>query len=141
MVSLSFYLFIIEKWYKYLNDSFFRIALVHLVPRVLATRSARLESTESCSAFFFRVLPFFFCWIQPQHLTKSSVNSAQISLFSNFFIKNGSHDIIHTFKNYFATVFSVSVFNFSNNKLNLNGLIIETQLASTKGLFGLCLFC
>ena len=32
----------------------------------------------------------------------------QIPLFSNFFIKNGSHDIIHTFKNYFITVFSVS---------------------------------
>ena len=33
----------------------------------------------------------------------------QISLFSNFFIKNGSHDTIHTFKNYFAIVF----FSFS----------------------------
>ena len=32
----------------------------------------------------------------------------QISLFSNFFIKNGSHGTIHTFKNYFTTVF----FNF-----------------------------
>ena len=44
------------------------------------------------------------------------VNSAlfmdpQISLFSNFFIKNGSHGTIYTFKNYFATVFSV--FSFS----------------------------
>ena len=29
----------------------------------------------------------------------------QISLFINFFIKNGSHDTIHTFKNYFATMF------------------------------------
>ena len=29
----------------------------------------------------------------------------QISLFINFFIKNGSHDTIHTFKNYFVTVF------------------------------------
>ena len=29
----------------------------------------------------------------------------QISLFSNFFIKNGSHGIIHKFKNYFTTVF------------------------------------
>ena len=46
----------------------------------------------------------------------SSVNSApvhcsqvpQITLFSNFFIKNGSHNTIYTFKNYFATVFSVS---------------------------------
>ena len=31
----------------------------------------------------------------------------QTSLFSNFFIKNGFHDIIHTFKNYFVTVFLV----------------------------------
>ena len=31
----------------------------------------------------------------------------QTSLFSNFFIKNESHNIIHTFKNYFATIFSI----------------------------------
>ena len=31
----------------------------------------------------------------------------QISFSSNFFIKNRSHGTIHTFKNYFATVFSV----------------------------------
>ena len=31
----------------------------------------------------------------------------QISLFINFFIKNGSHGTIHIFKNYFTTVFSV----------------------------------
>ena len=29
---------------------------------------------------------------------------------------HGSHDTIHTFKNYFTTVFSV--FSFSNNKFN-----------------------
>ena len=29
----------------------------------------------------------------------------QISLFNYFFIKNGSHDTIHTFKNYFVIVF------------------------------------
>ena len=44
----------------------------------------------------------------------------QIILFSNFFIKNGSHNTIYTFKNYFTTVFSVSVFSFSKNKLNPN---------------------
>ena len=33
-------------------------------------------------------------------------------------IKNWSHGTIHTFKNYFATVFSV--FSFSNNKFNPN---------------------
>ena len=32
----------------------------------------------------------------------------QISLFSNFFIKNGPHGTIHTFKKYFAAVFLVS---------------------------------
>ena len=31
----------------------------------------------------------------------------QTPLFSNFFIKNGFHDIIHIFKNYFVTVFLV----------------------------------
>ena len=44
----------------------------------------------------------------------------QITLFSNFFIKNGSYNTIYTFKNYFATVFSVSVFSFCKNKLNPN---------------------
>ena len=38
-------------------------------------------------------------------------------------IKNRSHGTIYTFKNYFATVFSV--FSFSNNKLNPNGPLIN----------------
>ena len=37
----------------------------------------------------------------------------QISFFSNFFIKNWSHGTIHTFKNYFATVFFSFSFQFS----------------------------
>ena len=45
----------------------------------------------------------------------------QISFFNNFFIKNGSHGTIHTFKNYFTTTFSVSIFNFNKNKINPNG--------------------
>ena len=40
----------------------------------------------------------------------------QISLFSNFFIKNGSHNTIYTFKNYFAIVISVISFQFQQNK-------------------------
>ena len=59
----------------------------------------------------------------------STVNSApvycsqipQITFCSNFFIKNGFHNTIYTFKNYFVTVFSVSIFNFSRNKLYSNG--------------------
>ena len=54
----------------------------------------------------------------------SSVNSAsvhcsrvpQTSLFSYFFIKNGFHDTIHTFRNYFVTIFSI----FNKNKLYPN---------------------
>ena len=65
-----------------------------------------------CLVFSF----FFFFWFQPHYLTKSTMNSArmyysqvlQIPLFSHFFIKNGSYGTIHIFKNYFATVFSVS---------------------------------
>ena len=40
----------------------------------------------------------------------------QISFFINFFIKNGSHGIIYTFKNYFATVISAINFQFQQNK-------------------------
>ena len=55
------------------------------------------------------------CWL---FRSKPCINvlfmDPQIPLFSNFFIKNGSHGTIHTFKNYFATVFSV----FSLSKIN-----------------------
>ena len=37
----------------------------------------------------------------------NSARDPQISLFNNFFIKHWSYDTIHTFKNYFTTVFSV----------------------------------
>ena len=50
----------------------------------------------------------------------------QITIFNNFFIKNESYNTIYTFKNYFAIVFSVSIFNFSKNKLNPNGPIVIT---------------
>ena len=78
---------------------------------------------------FLLLLLFFFFWFQPHYLTKSTLNNArmhylwisQILLFSHFFIKNGSHSTIHILKNYFATVFSVSIFSFNKNKLNPNG--------------------
>ena len=44
----------------------------------------------------------------------------QTSLFNNFFIKNRSHDTIHTFKNYFAPVFSIFNFQFQQNKFYPN---------------------
>ena len=42
----------------------------------------------------------------------------QTSFFTQTFIKNGSHDTIYTFKNYFTTV--LLVFSFQQNKRYLN---------------------
>ena len=78
-----------------------------------------------CSFFFPRVLGkflllrllFMHCsWtvavkfdlsnnFQPISAHRVLFTDPQISFFSNFFIKNRSHDTIHIFKNYFSTVF------------------------------------
>ena len=52
----------------------------------------------------------------------------QIPLFSNFFIKNGSHDTIYTFKNYFATVISAISFQFQQNKSYPNRPLIVYEI-------------
>ena len=69
--------------------------------------------------FFFPPAALF-DQVNHEQCTRALFMDPQIPLFSNFFIKNRSHDTIHRFKNYFATVFSVSIFSFSKNKLNLN---------------------
>ena len=75
------------------------------------------------SLFFFF---FFFCsaaivdFVNCEQCIRVLFTVPQITLFNNFFIKNGSHSTIYTFNNYFTTVFSVSIFSFSKNKLNPN---------------------
>ena len=72
----------------------------------------RLGSAFALPKRMFCISATFFFLFEPKYLT-FSMNSAryalftdpQISLFSNFFIKNGSHGTIHIFKNYFAIVF------------------------------------
>ena len=68
------------------------------------------------------VFPFFFFFF-PQTSRVPGTTSNVVALFITVHvlknIKNGFHDTIHTFKNYFATV--LSVFSFSNNKFNPNG--------------------
>ena len=54
--------------------SVFKSYCIMLCMLLYMTLCAGLESTESCNAFFFCVLTYFF--IQSQHLTKSSMNSA-----------------------------------------------------------------
>ena len=67
------------------------------------------------SAFFFLLSAVNADFFNREQCICALFTDPQISLFINFFIKNGSHDIIHTFKNYFATVFfsfQFSVFSF-----------------------------
>ena len=70
-----------------------------------------------------RVSPFFFFllsavkvdFFNSEQYIRALFMDPQISLFINFFIKNGSYDTIHIFKNYFATVifsFQFSVFSY-----------------------------
>ena len=76
--------------------------------------------------FQFHVLPFFssfLFWHMNSNLTwvycSCTVYHCSRTVHTLKNIKNGSHDTIHVFKNYFATV--PSVFSFSNNKPNPNG--------------------
>ena len=72
-----------------------------------------LDSTFPASRFAF----FFFLAVNVDFSMNSvsvhCLRDPQTSFFNNFFIKNKSHGTIHTFKNYFATVFSVFNFQFS----------------------------
>ena len=86
----------------------------------LDTRCVCASAFPAFSSFFFffpscstylkgQQLLFMYCsWIVAATFDYFNL---QISLFSHFFIKNGSYGTIHTFKIYFATVFSV--FSFS----------------------------
>ena len=92
----------------------------------------------SFSFFFFgtrnwrqRLLFMYCAWTVGENFDFSAIFStlvdlvhcsldSQISLFSNFFIKNGSHGTIHLFKNYFVIVFSVFSFQFQQNKFYPN---------------------
>ena len=71
-------------------------------------------------SFFFFFLAAIVDFVNCKQYIRVLFTVPQITLFSHFFIKNGSHSTIYTFKNYFATVFSVSIFSFSKNKLNPN---------------------
>ena len=64
-----------------------------------------LLSSSSSFFFFFQSVVVYFSTVNSVRV--HYLRDLQTSLFSNFFIKNGSHSIIYTFKNYFATVFLV----------------------------------
>ena len=103
-----------------------------------------LVTTSHVCDFHIARFPAFFFFVQPQLLTNSPVNSAlqhyprvpQTPLFSIVFIKNGSGSTIHTFKNYFAKVFSV----FSKNKLYPNSPLESMIWISYISKFGKCYY-
>ena len=78
-------------------------------------------SGDKCNrgVLFSTVWPCFFD-ISVNQWARALFMDPQISFFINFFIKNGSHSTIYTFKNYFATVFSVFSFQFQQNKFYPN---------------------
>ena len=89
----------------------------------LDSRFAR--SCFASSLFFFFLAALFDFSVISMGLMHC-LQDPQTSFFNNFFIKNRPYGTIHTFKNYFVTVFSVfsfqfSIFNFQQNSLYLNG--------------------
>ena len=90
--------------------------LIHFQGRQIFKKWLRcsLDSHFAFSSFFFffksQLLTFLQCTV---HISATQVGPVhysrdpQTSLLSNFFIKNGSHGTIYTFKNYFTIVFLV----------------------------------
>ena len=82
---------------------------------VLFQLRERLNWAESGWKWSYVFVLFFFFLVpaalfdQVKRVQMHCLWVLQILLFSHFFIKNGSHSTIYTFKNYFAIVFLVLV--------------------------------
>ena len=74
----------------------------------LDTDESLCACASASSLFFFLKSAFHLFLVGLMHCLQK-----QTSFFIKTFIKNGSHSTIHTFKNYFATVFLVFNFQFS----------------------------
>ena len=113
-----------------LISEFVLCTLYQFIIRVCTFHSKTVFGLRVCaSTFTISAFSFFFFFqaaivdqIFHEQCLDALFMDPQITLFNNFFIKNGSHNTIYTFKNYFTTVFSVSVFSFSKNKFNSNRL-------------------
>lgn len=90
----------------------------------------RLRFLSSFCVFHFILFYFFSAAVFDQVFREQYIHAlfTDPTNYSNFFIKNRSHSTIYLFKNYFATVFYISVFSFSTNKLYPNGPVKITFL-------------
>ena len=110
--------------FAYFVFCFFFFFIFFIVARISGDK---FHCSWTIAIYKFDFSTLFITLVGPVHYSRDS----QISLFSNFFIKNGFYGTIYTFKNYFAIVFSISVFNFSKNKLNPNGpyvLLVQVKV-------------
>ena len=94
------------------------IIRIEIYSMSLDSNYKQLVFVFSDSLFFFFVAAALFDQANCKQCIHALFMDPQILFFSHFFIKNESHIIIHTFKNYFT--FSVSVFSSDKNKLNPN---------------------
>ena len=106
------------------------IIIIILVSHNTHSLWCRLEWTSAFTnlrfqIFFFPMVNSNITWVHyagdKNHCSCTVYHCSQHCLRTKK-IKNGSYSTIHTFKNYFATVFSV--FSFSNNKFSPNGSIV-----------------
>ena len=124
------------------NISFIRFSYYFYVPEIGFELTFEMSSLNNIRLkciihplFFFNThldkasshlhLRFFFFFFLEKRVSMGPVYcswDSQTSFFSKTFIKNWSHGTIHTFKNYFVTVFSV--FSFQQNKRYPNTLLI-----------------
>ena len=122
--------------------------MLNLLNYLLCARLDWAFATSAFVIFMFRSFFFFFsmqfgvtwllfihcslksnhqCWLfHSEQCICALFMDPQNPLFSNFFITNGSHNTIHTFKNYFATVFSV--FSFSKiSFIQIDPMCVEVK--------------
>ena len=130
------------RWLKW-NLKKLRQSVLHFTQFIMRQFGSTLHLVSCVFPFYFILFYFiFFTHFPPQAATvhhcswivaatfdqafrepciRALFTDPQISFFSNFFIKNGSHGTIHIFKNYFITVFLVFSFQFQQNKFYPNG--------------------
>ena len=84
----------------------------------------------SCTVQWTVAVKFDFShFFQPISAHHALFIDLQISFFSNFFIKNRSHGTIHTFKNYFATVFFSFQFSIVSKRTLIHSKIYFGNLS------------
>ena len=85
-----------------------------LLPQAIVSLFFQDTHLRLASCIYVATFFFFFFWEKHVSVTLCRTSESCVLFtrptnffFNNFFIKNGSHGIMHTFKNYFTTVFSV----------------------------------